>query len=390
VSRGRVAIALLALAAALLAPAPAPLSATPAGLPAPQTLTLRLSDVGPGYTDTAPCEPQPLADFNSPRPLKRLASSVAHKGCWIRFDQAWRHIDRARPRGITNVAFVFASAAGAQGALRQARDVIALAIGAEPDEITEVASERVGDEARAFRIDSYEGPGFAVLWRSGPTLALVSATGSSDTLTEQAVYRLTSAQQARIASPSALRPADLDDIEVPLDDPSLHLPVQWLGRALPARGGRVPLTLYVAIGPGPNRSGTGPGAMLEYGHEGWLQFDHRRMRTAIADVDLEMWAPSAERRIVHEELDRSCVRRYDGRLHGIRATIFGSYRSPGRRCGEKPPELWRALARFRGVVVTIDPNVCTSCHRRRATYASLAGLRTLLHALRPRERRAAS
>ena len=379
------AFAAAVVVAVLTAVAPA---AVPAAPLAPETLTLRLHDLGPGYSDDGPCERWPPAHAYWPSSLQRLAARFGRKGCRILFAQAWQKHDSARPESIESDAFVFDSAAGPKAAMPYDRALVALAIGAERDEIAPVVpAGTVGDETHVFRTASYEGPGFAVLWRSGTLLALVHAVGPAGAVTQQTALQLAAAQQARIVSPSPLQPSDLDDLEVPLDDPSLRLPVQWLGRAMPAHDGRFPLTLYLADGQGPGHSRTEPSVTLQYGHEGRLRHDRRRVRVEIIDVDLELWAPSAKRRLLQEELNRSCVRRYDGGLDGIDATIFSSSRSPRRSCGSKPPEVWRALALFRDVAVTIDPNICTLCRRKGATYASLAGLRILLRALHPREPR---
>jgi hypothetical protein len=68
----------LAVAATLLAAGPA--AATPAGLPAPKTLTLRLPDLGPNYELWAEgCDRQSLAGRRSPQALRDLARHAQHE-----------------------------------------------------------------------------------------------------------------------------------------------------------------------------------------------------------------------------------------------------------------------------------------------------------------------
>ncbi len=371
----RVAAPLLAIAATLLATAPVG-AAAPALDPA--ELTLRLPDVGPGYSTYGPCERWPHAHQFSPRSLQRLAARFGRRGCRIRFDQAWQRHDPTRPEGIESDAFIFDSAAGPDAAMRRSRALVTLAIGADRGEVTAVAAaSAVGDETRVFQTDTYEGPGFAVMWRSGSVLALVHAIGSPSAVTQQTTLQLAATQQARITAPTPLLPSDMDALEVSLDDPSLSLPVQWLGRKLPARSGHPALSLVVASGP--NLSASEPRVTLQYGRQ-------RPFGTEV-NVELGLWEPrAARRRLLHAaELRRFCFRRYDGGLEGAEATIFGSYEPPRRRCGQGPPEVWVALAFFRGVAVTIDASICTLCRPGRISYDSLTGLRTLLRDLRPRE-----
>jgi hypothetical protein len=374
----RVAASLLALTATLLAAAPAGAAARaldPAGL------TLRLPDVGPGYSDYGPCERWPRAHQYWPRSLQQLAARFGRRGCRMRFDQAWLKHDPTRFEGIDSDAFVFDSAASPEAAMQKSRALVALAIGAEREELTAVATAiGVGDEVRVFRTDTYEGPGFAVMWRSGSVLALVHATGSPSAVTEQATLQLAAAQQAHVAAPTPLLPADMDSLEVPLDDPSLGLPVQWLGRKLPARSGQPALSLVVASRSDPSASE--PRVTLQYGRQ-------RRFGTEV-NIELGLWEPRAARRLLHGgELRRFCFRRYDGGLAEAKATIFGSYEPPRPRCEHGRPEVWVALAFFRGVAVTIDASMCTVCRPGRISYDSRAGLRTLLRTLRTREPRPA-
>jgi hypothetical protein len=370
-------IAVVAAACAALLSVATPAPAAPALDPA--QLTLRLSDLGPGYSaDYGPCERWPNAHQFWPRSLQRLAAGFGRRGCRIRFDQVWRKPDPARPAGIDSDAFIFDSTAGPEAATLHARALLALAIGADRPDVAPIApAGTIGDETHVFKVDSYEGPGMAVMWRSGPVLALVHAVGRREAITQAVVLQLAAAQQARVASPTPLLPADLDGLEVPLDDPNLRLPVQWLGRELPARGGRPALSLIVVSGPARRPLHGEPHVTLQYGHpfRGGMN----------VDVIIELWRrPAAARRGIRAASSRRCLRRYDGGRDDVPATIFGSYEPRRARCEQGPPEVWAALALFRGVAVTVEAIGCSACRPGNANYDSLAGLRAVLGALHPR------
>ena len=141
----------------------------------------------------------------------------------------------------------------------------------------------------------------------------------------QAALALAAKQQARIATPTPLRPADNDDSEVGLDDPANDLPIWWLGPRLPQRGELPALQLRESVPPalvvGRNvRRDAGPGMI--YGRPG-----------AYADVRLVLARPRLlHRPAMHRELRRlrrdPCSQIRHVALRDGRATIF--QRSP--RC----------------------------------------------------------
>jgi len=278
---------------------------------------------------------------------------------------------------VESVAFTFANAAGPQAALHYGRAVAARALDTDRANLVPVPSPStpIGDETLVLRRTGGPlGRGYVVAWRSGPVLAIVSALCHPAAATMQAALTLATAQQARIATPTSLQPADLDDAAVPLDNPKLRLPVIWLGEQLPAADGRPGLTLD-----GVDVSRYEPQVEMGYGYRGHPDA-----------VDLSLSRPRPLRRFLHgPRFKLLCLRRYDARIPGLHAAIFGGPKPAfdQRRCGREPPAVFSAVAFYDGVAVSIDGGACYPCESRRAPFNSPAGMRAVLRALRSREPR---
>ncbi|HEX7290890.1 MAG TPA: hypothetical protein VF250_07135 [Conexibacter sp.] len=362
---------LLPLAVAL--PAALPAAASAATL-APETLTLRLPDLGPNFELVSDrCDERSGEERWWPGTLPSLARRFPHHGCVVVFAKSWSAPQLPpRPAYATSAAFAFADASGPVAALQRPRQIAAHVLHAKRRDLAPLmASAAVGDELRAFRFSGDPQPGVVVLWRSGPVLALVLAGGPASDRTTRAALQLATAQQTRIASPTPLLPSDLDDVEVPLDNPRLGVPVVWLGRTLPASDGRPALSLG-----GVDSSEFDPRAELWYGYRG---------HPSAVDIAL------SERRPLPRSLRGParaplCLRRYETGIPGLHAVIYGGPKPDfsRRRCGTAPPVVFGAAAFFRGVVVDIDGAACFPCAPRSAPFNSPAGMRAVLRALRVR------
>ena len=377
---------LAACALALVATAPA--AAAP---PAPAPLLLRLPDPGPGYRlnympADGTCRPLRLSDDAARSALVNVAHRFPHRGCEIVFERIWTTPGiPAGPRYVWSVAFAFEDPEGPEAALARPRAVAALVSGGLSPSAFELAdtAPAIGDEAFTLRAEATLTPQFdeyqttSVVWRSGRVLGVVMAFrprggGYPDVQAQQ----LAAAQQARIANPTPLLRSDNDDTEAWLDDPRLGVPIVWLGRHVPANSGRPAISLLDADRAVPERAT--PRAHLEYGTP-----------SQATNLSLSLWRPSTLRRLLRQErLDRVCRRRYSSSLDGVRATIVGYHGFDALRrapCPRRPPDTFEAVAFFRGVAVTIDADTCPDCKPRAAgSYSSVAGMRALLRALRPR------
>lgn len=362
--------ALIVAAAALGLGAAAGTAATAAYAPA--DLALRLSDLGPGYEmDDPSCDPLELEGGRAAPQLRGLAMRFPNRGCQLGFRRRWT-VPGAPPSAIavTSTTFVFRDTAGPAAAILHPRAIASLLLGAPIDDY-ELADQtpQLGDQATMLRTaDGYT----VTVWRSGSVLASVAAASRRVAVADEAALRLSAAQQARIVTPTKLRPGENDDLAVTLDDPRLGVPVYWLGRHVPADRGRPPLKLL--DDPLLSTGRFQPRVDLNYSAPGGR-----------SGVDVALWKPRTLRRAFHADAQRGiCFRRFDGRIANAHATIYGSYEPPRRRCEPGPPEVLSAVAFFDGVAVTLDASGCYGCGGRRAPYDSVAGLRILLRTLQPR------
>ncbi|HEU4701911.1 MAG TPA: hypothetical protein VFS37_05455 [Conexibacter sp.] len=242
----------------------------------------------------------------------------------------------------------------------------------------------IGDQAVLLR--SADGSA-AVLWRSGPVLAGLLAAQSllrRRAVDVQATLDLATLQQARIAAPTPLLPADNEGGAVALDDPGLELPVWWLGGTLPKRGRLPELRLRGSL----------PASLLgNVPDAGPILFYSRGRGRAHVTVSLVhprfMRRPAVRRDLRRLRRDR-CSQIRHLRLRRGRATIF--HRSP--RCPKlderKTPDALDdaiAVVVLPGVVAFVAADDCVSCHGPVSRYESIAGMRRIVRALRLREPR---
>jgi hypothetical protein len=363
---------------AAVAPAVAPAASTAPADPAP--LLLRLPDLGPGYG---------LSHINrsctvlqtSSSGFRRILGSGTSRGCRLSFEQVWAPPGAAPgPEAVHTYAFTFDTPAGPAAALARPRALSGLSFFPRRDVRIVEPAPQIGDQAVLMRFNKtilgLHASAGIVAWRSGSVLAMVIAAsltgGDADV---PAAVRLATLQQARIANPTPLRPPVNDDRLVPLDDPTLGVPVMWLGEGLPGHGRFPALDLRATDRLFNFFGGLQPLVLLLY----------RTQRIPEA-ADVELWRPRDLRR----ELRRSphpyqCRRRFDVDVPGARTWIEATYlRQPRRASGFCPHRgaHIRAVAFFDDVGVTIDAGRC--CRSVTDPYDSRAGLRRLLRALRPR------
>ena len=371
----------LAACALTFGTAPTPAIAAPAD-PAP--LLLRLPDLGPGYV----INEQGLSHVNRSctvlRPslplLRRALGSGTYRGCSLSFLRAWTPPGSSPdPFAVQTLAFAFDTPAGPTTALSRPLALAALLYGRKHLRVVGPAPS-IGDQAVLMRIDEttlglHVSAGI-VVWRSGSVLGMVFAGSLTRTdANAQEAVRLAAIQQARIANPTPLRPPVNDDRLVLLNDPTLGAPVMWLGERLPGHGRFPALDLRETDQPFALSEHPQPLVRLVYSTP-------RLPETA----KVELWRPRALRRNLREPpRPYQCQRRFDVNVPGARAWIDATYLREPRRASGRCPHRSRfitAVAFFDDVAVTIDASGC--CRSVFPPYDSMAGLRTLLRALRPR------
>ncbi|MFL5816338.1 MAG: hypothetical protein ACJ76L_01925 [Conexibacter sp.] len=367
-----------ALAACALAFATAATPA-PAAPTDPAPLLLRLPDLGPGYGLTHINRSCTVLETSSSG-FRRILGTGTSRGCWLSFEQVWAPPGAAPgPGGVQSYAFTFDTPAGPTAALSRPR-ALAAPFPRRDLRIVEPAPP-IGDQAVVMRFHKtvlgLHASAGIVVWRSGSVLGMVMAASlTRGEANVRAAVRLATLQQARIANPTPLRPPVNDDRLVPLDDPTLGVPVMWLGERLPARSRFPALDLRATgetfgFGGGPQRL-----ALLLY-----------RTRRIPEAANVELWRPRDLRR----DFRRSphpyqCRRRFDIDVSGARAWIVATLRREPRRASGRCPHgdaSLTAVAFFNDVAVKIDASRC--CRSHPDPYNSRAGLRTLLRALRLRE-----
>jgi hypothetical protein len=353
-------------------------------------LTLRLSDLAPGYLvgDDSGCG-LGLTGEGAPRELLRLERH-RHRGCIMEFERLWAPPgEPSGPPLVESAAFRFSREAGAVAAFASARTLVAHVLGVRRGSLGPLSVRAsIGDAIAAFRTNDalVEGrprrPGVAVLWRAGRVLSLVFAGGRGDAEGEQAALRLALLQHARIQRPAALRPGDNDDREVPLDNPRLGVEVHWLGRRFQPAGQLPALVLADSFGPlGPRE---GPGWLAELDYEA---------RGPGAGVKLGLWTPSDFARFERSRLGRlvrahRCARSEQLDLPAGRAVIYAGYADPPRRCRARAPDRYLAHVFLDGLVVSVNVPICLLCIDGNADhpdpYDTLAGMRAVVKGLQPR------
>jgi hypothetical protein len=383
-----VALVVLVTAAALW-------SGVAAGLPraasGPEALTLRLSDLGPGYLvgDDSGCSLS-LGGEGAPGVLVGLGRRYRHRGCLIQFERLW--VPPAEPPGpalVESAAIEFGREAGAVAGFEAARAVIAYTTGVPRDSLERrPVTVTFGDSGAVLHTNDalVEGrtgrPGVALLWRTGRVLSFVFVGGEAGAAGEVRALGLARVQQARIEVPTPLLPEENDDRAVPLDNPQLGVPVYWLGPRLQPQGRLPTLVLEDSFGPLDRRSGPGWRADIDY-----------RAGDPGAGVKLGLWWPRAFARFSRTRLGRlvrtqRCARAERLELAAGRAVIYGGYATPPKRCGRRPPDRYLAHTFLDDVVITINIPSCFLCVEpepgRRDPYDTFAGMKTVIKALEPR------
>jgi hypothetical protein len=356
-----------------------------------EELTLRLSDLGPGYLvgDDSGCGLS-LAGEGAPRVLVALGRRYRHRGCVIQFERLWVPSgEPPAPALVESAAIEFQGEAGAVAGLEVARAGIAYTTGVPRDSLERrPATVTLGDSIAVFHTDDalVEGrggrPGVAVVWRTGRVLSLVFAGGLAGTAGEERALGLAQLQQRRIEAPTPLLPTENDDRTVPLDNPGLSVPVYWLGPRLRPAGRLPTLVLEDSFGPLGRHNGPGWRAEIDY------SAGDRR-----GGVKLGLWSPRAFARFSRTRLGRlvrtqRCARATRRDLPTGRAVIYAGHANPPKRCGRRPPNLYLAHVFLDDVVLTINVPVCFLCvelvRGLRDPYNTLPGLMTVIKALEPR------
>lgn len=196
--------AVVATAAFLLLFAGTASAGSTAGNPDPKTLVLRLSDVPAGFERTTGSH---VSNAQAARagglPLSRYVGWGRIDGYVVKFSRkAFAGSVRNGVLGIDSTATLYRAASGAHSAfIRWA----ATAAESSQGKITPVVvGTRLGDESRAFRVETTNGGvhtlEFVVGWRAGRFDGVVTTSGTAGRLDSQSAFDLAKRQQLRMRS----------------------------------------------------------------------------------------------------------------------------------------------------------------------------------------------
>jgi len=375
-------LALLAL------PCAASARSGPLGTPPAKQLTLRLPDL-PGYSieRTGPddtCSALLFVD-EVPRDMRRLERRVVADECTVLTEQMWSAAGAPpAPADVLSAAFTTAGTSGAASLLDRPRGTVASVSPLHRSAWTLApAPATIGEEtmllhARGNAGFGDEGPSVAVLWRSGPVVALIAITGLRGYVAEQTALRLATAQQARVAAPMPLLPSDFDDSEVGLHDPRLDVPVWWTGRDFRAPHLRH-VQLLSSVSADSTARSYGDRVTLKYGlNENWPAFEITLMHPSAFE------RPAVRRDLRSIERDR-CIRSQRFTAPTGRATLYSKRRHCRTNAIVDPP---MAIVRRPDVGLVVGCSDCIAVQRRYyplQRFASPAAVRAIVRALRPRE-----
>lgn len=290
------------------------------------------------------------------------------------------------PRSVQSRVAIFDGEADARQAMEMRGELLRFMVGLTPQEFTDL--ESFGHDAVLFRSDGYDLPPQAgVLWRNGNMLALVYAGGEgmSAEQASKAAPELARKQQDRIERPRPAEPRPKKDPELPLDDPTLSVPVYWLGRTF-SPGGGLP-TLSFA------RSYAGAG-VPELGFTVEVDYDTESRQTE--GVKLWVFHPDAFDRFEKGILGRlvtaaSCSSPTKREIPGGHVVIWSGYAKPTRgTCPTGSYDRYVGYIHLRDAVVTVNQPWCLypcGAPFHAAPYQSVDGVMAIARGLQVRKPR---
>lgn len=305
----------------------------------PAAMTLRLSDLPPGfrYGDDRACGQVATTEGQEPV-LDEFLIASRPRACLGDFSREWG----GPPPLVATAIFLFDSDEDAQRAWELRKLLL------ESFARIFLTTERGGGDAVAFDSDGLQRRGAGEAWRDGRLVVAVYEEGLAGEDGREFAADLAEKQRERIESPSS--PEEEDDREIGLEDPAISVPVYWLGREFESEG--LPsLELYR----GDHLRGGGPGNEVKIDYSGER-----------SSVTLDLWKPEDWRR--------------------FRQTRLGKVAScEGEICRGRPNH-WRAQVYLDDVVVAVNMPYCFACGGRPADdpYNSRAGMEAVVQGLRRR------
>lgn len=352
---------------------------------------LRRQDLGPGYfflrlPNEGRPSPQITCDRLEPSDEEpKLAAFLDRypvSGCFAIYARIFDAGDgRPAPHLVGTGAVDVGSTKGAAALLRVA--ALTISHGFE-DELPKVvpAPAQVGDEAKLFRVENFpifgegEREASILAWRSGSAVGAVFAQAGSPEANDQEALQFARLQQQHLEHPTPYTRAERDDTEAGFEDPSIAVPIYWLGRTFKPGGSLPTAKLDGAVAPNSLFKGL-PGEKLEIYYEPELS-----LGTWTAASWQKFSATPKARRL----MGPPCTKTARVQLAEGSATLYAAPRRDSKRCASNPPVHYFAVAEIGGVVVAVNLESCPRCNTAAggSDYNSTAGMKAAVKALRPR------
>jgi hypothetical protein len=354
---------------------------------------LRLHDLEPGYSffiapnegsDKLPpkifCGRVDPADQE--RKLKAFLDEHPIGGCFTAYVRFFPVGDSQPGQFIGSGAVATASPTVAMAGLAVAPQLLSHMFSDEvPQEVP--TPETIGEEARLFHIPDFpifleEGsPSTLVAWRSGRVLAAVFVQGGDDAANDREAIALARKQQQRVERPSPYLRSERYDREAGFANPSIKVPVYWLGRSLHPSGSLPALHLAGALSAGGFFEGL-PGQKLG------VYYSH--------DVELATWTAAGWKRFAPSQrgprmIEWRCTKAKGVSLPDGSATVYAAYDRDYKTCPKGAPSRHFAVAELGGAVIAVNLRpACVQClgAYKKDPYNSAAGVMAILRGLQQR------
>ncbi|HMI99718.1 MAG TPA: hypothetical protein VK488_07805 [Gaiellaceae bacterium] len=278
-------------------------------------------------------------------------------GCRNDINYIWGRVARTTvvPRAVQSRAAVFDSEADARRGMKLRGELLRFMVGLTPRDYTDVPD--FGHDAVRFATGGYDmSPSAGVLWRNGNMLAVVFAGGEGMTPEQAAkvAVELARKQQLRIEHPLPAVTPEKMDWELPLDDPTIDVPVYWLGRRFEPGGG-LPALMFARSDTGTPRGFLNFTAELDYGAQDDRETYGVKLWVFRPD-QFETFEDGVLGRIVSRA---PCAKTTKLDIPGGRAVIWGGFAKPTRPpCPNRPYDRYVAHVYLKGAVVTVNESWC--------------------------------
>jgi hypothetical protein len=370
---GTGALAAAVLVLAVLAVAPASSEQTADLVPAAEESILRLHDLPPGYKIFGSCGSW-SASKRGHSPFKKWILKNHPAGCTYEYVREFQvpGLGPAPPVVLALTVNTPSEAAAARGLELDLQR--RLPVGGVREVGTVVVPD--GPTARLYRISDVvvgEGSrlGSVVLWRHGKLIAGVEAGGGTPQANDRHALHFAQIQQRRLEAPSPYLDSEMDDVEVPLDDPALKLPIYWAGNPFQPGGGlpatRLEGTYFYTQ---PEEAPPGQKLSIDYDQFGlsvWTRKSWKRFQRSIPGL---------------VNLKDPCAKKTEVGLERGRAIVYAGFHD-WSYCPDHPPESFWAVAYIGGTVIGVNLSICTECPERGGwgPYNSLEGMTAIVRGL---------